>query len=131
VISGVCCIRRCLIHNLPYSGNLGVRCVTNKGHSLWPPCIADADIIFLPCGFFYLSLFSSTNLSRRKLDVCHTCTCTWCGLSANLECRSEMCCRRLVRNTGRKKSPTRHHHTTLSDHIFATKAISTIGKKTC
>jgi len=21
---------------------------------LWPPCIADTDIIFLPCGFFYL-----------------------------------------------------------------------------
>jgi len=21
---------------------------------LWPPCVADADIIFLPCGFFYL-----------------------------------------------------------------------------
>jgi len=24
---------------------------------LWPPCVADADIIFLPCGFFYLSSF--------------------------------------------------------------------------
>ena len=24
--------------------------------SLWPPCVADADIIFLPCGFF-LSFF--------------------------------------------------------------------------
>jgi len=21
---------------------------------LWPPCVADSDIIFLPCGFFYL-----------------------------------------------------------------------------
>jgi len=26
---------------------------------------------------------------------------TWCGLSANLGCRSEMCCRRLAENTGR------------------------------
>ena len=25
-------------------------------HLLWPPCVADADIIFLPCGF-YLSFF--------------------------------------------------------------------------
>jgi len=25
--------------------------------SLWPPCIADADIIFLPCGLFFLSFF--------------------------------------------------------------------------
>jgi len=23
----------------------------------WPPCVADADIIFLPCGFFYLLSF--------------------------------------------------------------------------
>jgi len=36
--------------------------------------------------------FSSPNLSCR----------TWCGLSANLECRSEMCCTRLAENTGRK-----------------------------
>ena len=37
---------------------------------LWPPCVADADIIFLPCGF-YLSIFflSSPNLSGRRMDV--------------------------------------------------------------
>jgi len=28
---------------------------------------------------------------------------TWCGLSANLRCRSEACCTRLAENTGRKK----------------------------
>jgi len=28
---------------------------------------------------------------------------TWRGPSANLECRSEMCCSRLAENTGRKK----------------------------
>jgi len=27
------------------------------GDLLWLPCVADADIIFLPCGFFYLSFF--------------------------------------------------------------------------
>jgi len=26
----------------------------DRDDSLWPPCIADADIIFLPCGFFFL-----------------------------------------------------------------------------
>jgi len=46
---------------------------------------------------------------------------TWCGLSANLECRSETCCTRLAENTGRKKSPFWHHRTTLSGYIFATK----------
>ena len=45
---------------------------------LWPPCLADVDIIFLPCGFFFffylLFLLSSSNLSRRRVDVCHTST---------------------------------------------------------
>jgi len=40
---------------------------------LWPPCVADADIIFLPCGFFLLSFFySSPNRSGWRLDVYHT-----------------------------------------------------------
>ena len=64
---------------------------------LWPPCIQDANIIF--SSLFFLSsfflLFSSPNLSGRRLDVYHTST--QCGLSANLECRSEMCCTRLAR----------------------------------
>jgi len=47
------------------------------------------------------------------------------SFSANLECRSEMCCTRLTGNTGRKttqKSPSGHHRTTSSVWIFATKA---------
>jgi len=35
---------------------------------------------------------------------------------------SEMCCTWLAENTGRKKSPSGLYSTTLSDHIFATKA---------
>jgi len=58
---------------------------------------------------------------------------TWCGLSANLECRSEMCCTRLAGNTGRKKiaknSPSGHHRTTLLGHIFATKVCIDNRKK--
>ena len=50
---------------------------------------------------------------------------TWCGLSANLECRSEMCGTRLAENEGPKKSPkiaiwAPSHK--LSGYIFATKA---------
>jgi len=43
---------------------------------LWPPCVADADIIFLPCGFFLSSSFfySSLNLSGHRLDIYHTST---------------------------------------------------------
>ena len=42
---------------------------------LWPPYRIGQTIISLPCGFFCLLsffLFSSPNLSRRRLDVCHT-----------------------------------------------------------
>jgi len=69
---------------------------------LWPPCVADADIIFLSCGF-YLSFFSSPNLSGRRLDVYHTSTHGVHGPGANLECRSEMYCTRLAGIAGRKK----------------------------
>jgi len=70
---------------------------------LWPPWVADADIIFLFCLFFFYSLFfSSPDLSGQRLDV-------WCGLSVNLECRSETCCVRLAENTGHKKSPKGRH----------------------
>jgi len=68
----------------------------------------------LPYGFFLSSSsFSSPNLSGCRADVYHT----WCGFSANLERRSEMCCTRLAGNTGHKmtqKSPSGHHRTTLS-----------------
>ena len=67
--------------------------------------------------FFFLS---SPNLSGRRLDVYHTST-YGVAHSANLECRSEMCCSRLAGNTGRKNSPFRHHRTTLSGCIFAAK----------
>ena len=50
---------------------------------------------------------------------------TWCGLSANLGCRSQTCCTRLAEvqdAKNRQKSPSAHHRTTLSGYIFATKA---------
>jgi len=72
-------------------------------------------------------LFSSPNLSRRRLDVFHTSFHSTHGVegSANLECMYEMCCTRLVENTGcknDKKFPSRRHRTTLSGYIFATKS---------
>ena len=52
--------------------------------------------------FFF---FSSPNLSGRSLPYFYT----WCGLSANLECRSEMWCTRLSGNTGRKNYAKSRH----------------------
>jgi len=37
--------------------------------SLWPPCIADADIIFLPCGFFFFFFFFFTYRQSEKKHV--------------------------------------------------------------
>ena len=68
---------------------------------------------FLLSSFFF---FFSPILSGRKLNVYHTSTIH------NLECRSEMCCTRFAKSTGRKKSPSAHHRTTLSSYILATKA---------
>ena len=90
---------------------------------LWPPCVADADIIFSSVVSSFFFFFFSPNLSGRRLDVYHTYVHTWCGLSANLECRSEMCCARLAAGRkSRQKSPSRHHRTTFSGYIVATKA---------
>jgi len=94
---------------------------------LWPPCVVDADIIFLSCFFFFYSL---PNLSSRRMDVYRTSTHdTWCSPSANLECRSEMCCTRLAGNAGPKKKPSGLHSRTLSGKSSQLRHISTIGKK--
>ena len=74
------------------------------------------------CSFFFPRLISGV------AEWMSTILDTWCGLSANLECRSEMCCALLAGNAGprktekvAKKSPSLHHRTTLSGYIFATK----------
>jgi len=87
---------------------------------LWPSCVADAYITFSSC-FFLLSFFLA--YSQRLQIGCLPYFYTWCGPSANLECRSEMCCMRLAGKAGPKNSPSGHHRTTLSGYIFATKAL--------
>jgi len=98
---------------------------------LWPPYVADADIIFCSCGFSFFSLAYSQPSQIGCLPYFNT----WCGLSANVECRSEMCCTWLAENAGRKnyakKLPSVHHHTSLSGCIFITKACIDNRKKTC
>ena len=55
-----------------------------------------------------------------------------CGPSANLECRSEMCCTQLAGNAGSKKSPKIRHLGTIAQLCRAIssqlKHVSTIGK---
>jgi len=96
-----------------------------------PPYVIGHAIIFLPCGFFLSSFFlSSPNLSGRRLDVYHTLTR---GPSANLECRSEMCCTWLAESTGRKNDAINRHLNTIPQFCRTISSqlrhVSTIGKK--
>jgi len=75
-------------------------------------------VLFLSSFFLGFFLASSQWSQTGCLPHLHT----WCGFSANLECRSEMYCMRLPENTGCQKSPSRHHCATLSGCIFAAKA---------
>jgi len=80
-------------------------------------------LYFRPVVSSFFFFFASPIRIRRILDVYHTSFHTWCGLSANLECRSEMCCTRLAENTGRKKKfAIWAHRTTFSGCVLATKA---------
>ena len=54
---------------------------------------------------------------------------TWCVLSANLQCRSEMCCTRLAEIQEAKVAKNRHLGTTLPGYTYATKARMNNRKK--
>jgi len=58
---------------------------------------------------------------------------TWCGPSANLECKSEMCYKRLAGNTGRKNDAKNRHLRTIAQLCRAISSqirhVSTIRKK--
>ena len=90
----------------------------------WPPCVADADIIFLPCGFFCLLFFPclisaiadwmSAILPHMMWPWCEFRMQVWNLLhAARWKCRTQKTAKNL---------PSGHHHTTLSGYIFATKA---------
>jgi len=83
----------------------------------------------LPCGFFFFPHLIS---AAQPQIGCLLCFYTWCGPSANLECRSEMLhAARWKCRTQKitKNSQSGHHRTTLSGYIFATKARIDIWKK--
>jgi len=76
-------------------------CTIKSRSSLLAPAhpVDPGKMVVCVCSIFFFFL-SSPNLSRRRLDVCHTST--WCGLSANLRCRSEMRDTQLVENSRQK-----------------------------
>jgi len=64
--------------------------------------------IFLPVFLLFLAS------SQRPQIGCLPYFNTWCGISANSECRCEMCCTRLAGNTGRKNDEKNCHLRTIA-----------------
>jgi len=86
------------------------------------------------CGHYILQLLFLLFLaySQRSEIGCLSYFHTWCGLSANLECRSEMCYTQLDANTGCKQSPKICHLRTVAQLCWAISSqlwqVSTIDK---
>ena len=106
-------------------------------YSLWSPYGIGQTIIFSCCGLFILLLllllFFPRLISAAADWMSAILPRTWCGLSANLRCRSETCCTWLAENTGRKKVAKNRHLGTMAQlcrAIFSQiRHVSTIGKK--
>jgi len=77
------------------------------------------------------SLFSSPNLSGRRLDVYHTTTHGVALVQLRTQVWNVLCaaCWKYRTQKIAKKSPSGHHPTTLSGYIFATKACIDNRKK--
>ena len=74
----------------------------------------------MPRGFYLSSsFFFFPRLIAAAADWMSTILRHRCGLSANLECRSEMCCTRLAGNTGRKNDAKNRHQRTIPQLCLA------------
>jgi len=98
--------------------------------------VADADIIFCSCGFYFLLSPSSFFAYSQQLQSgCLPYFHPWCGFSVNLECKCDMCCPRRAGNTGHKNYAKHCHLCTIAQLCQATGISSqlthssTIGKK--
>jgi len=81
---------------------------------LWPPYVIGQGIYFHPVvsssSFFLLFFPRLISAVTHRMSTFHT----WFGHSANLQCRSDMCCMWLAQNTGRKKPPKIRHLGTIT-----------------
>ena len=81
---------------------------------------------------WFLSSFFPLLIKRSQIG-CLPYFYTWCGPSANLECRSEMCCAQLAGDAGPKNSPKIHHVDNIPELCRAISSqlrhVFTIGKK--
>jgi len=103
--------------------------LTNGQHACVLVFVPVVDILNIPCDcqfvlvalwnradhyifilwFLLLSSFFFPRLISAVADWMSAILLTWCGLSANLGCRSKTCCTQLAENTGRKKVAKNRH----------------------
>ena len=109
---------------------LSIYLLKNHKQSFFMAALWNRPFYFCPVvssSFFYLLFFFA--YSQPSQIGCLPYFHTWCGLSANLGCRSETCYRRLAENTGRKI----RHLGTIAQLCRAISSqlrhVSTIGKK--
>jgi len=97
---------------------------TEQGRPLYFPPVVSTFIFF--SSFIFLAKCQRSQTGRLPYFY------TWCGLSANLGCRSEMCCTRLAGNTGRKNDAKDRHLGTMAQLCRAVSSqlrhVWTIGK---
>jgi len=102
----------------------------NRADDIGQAIIFSSCGFFLPSSFFLLFFLAS---SQRSQIGCLPYFYTWCGPSANLECRSEMCCTWLGGYAGCKTSPKTHRLGIIAQLCRAIssqlKHVLTIGKK--
>jgi len=75
--------------------------------------------ILLPLWFHLSFVLFFLAYSQPSQTGCLLYFHTWCGLGANLERKSEMCCTRLAGNTGCKKSRKIRHLLTIAQRCRA------------
>ena len=100
----------------------------------WPPYGIGQAIIFFALWFLSFILLFFPRLISAAADWMSTILphMVWFGLSANLECRSEMCCMRLAENAGHKNRPKIRHLGAVAQFCGAISSqlrhASTVGK---
>jgi len=99
---------------------------------LWPSIRAGHSVFVLWFLYFFFFFFVFLAYSQRSEIGCLPYFHTWCGLSANLEYMSEMCCTRIAKNTGRKNYAKNRRLRTIAQICRARSSplrhVSTTGK---
>jgi len=101
----------------------------NFSYLLWPPCIADAGILFYPCGYFFLSFFFFSCLFSAVAD----CMSTMLPHMLWTLCKFRLQVKNVLHVAHTKITQKNRHPRTITQLCWAIslqlRHVSTIGKK--